>query len=391
MGGGSGGHVTPVVAVLHELKIRHPEAEIRFWCDRYFADSARVTMGDVGAGVPVDTIISGKLRRYNHLSLWQHITMPGIVFPNIIDIFKVFFGFIQSFAKLIAWRPGVVFLKGGFVCLPVGWAARLLRIPYVIHDSDAHPGLTNRLLSRGAAVIATGAPLEYYSYPASKTKYVGIPVDEKFRVYSPKEQQAIRQDIQFVADKPVIVATGGGLGAARINQAILFKLSEYRQLANLALVAGAQQYDELRAQVGLDSSDFKLYPFVPPEKMQQLLAAADVVITRAGATTMLELAALGRATVMVPNARLTAGHQVKNAKVYADAGAGLIVEEIDDGDIARLANDIYQATEKVLKDDKLRSSLERSIQKLAKPEAAREVALMLEAAYQPVRKEPLER
>ena len=108
--------------------------------------------------INVSKISAGKFRRYNHLNFWQHLMIPSIVFPNIRDLFLIIAGFFQSFFKLIFWRPDVIFIKGGYVCLPVGVAAHLLRIPFVIHDSDAHPGLTNRILSKYATKIATGAP-----------------------------------------------------------------------------------------------------------------------------------------------------------------------------------------------------------------------------------------
>ncbi|HZJ34543.1 MAG TPA: glycosyltransferase, partial [Candidatus Angelobacter sp.] len=146
VGGGSGGHVTPVVAVLRELRRAHPKAEIQFWCDNKFAVQAREIMSNFDAKIPVYTIIAGKLRRYHHLSAMRQLLWPSLVLSNIRDSFLVVVGFLQSVVKLITWRPDVVFTKGGYVCLPVGIAARILRIPLVIHDSDAHPGLTNRIL-----------------------------------------------------------------------------------------------------------------------------------------------------------------------------------------------------------------------------------------------------
>ena len=159
VGGGSGGHVTPVVAVLHELKNQNDSVVIRFWCDRTFASHARSIIKHFDASMSVQTIYSGKFRRYNNVSLWRQVTRPSIVLFNIRDFFLVAIGFVQSVVKLLFWRPDVIFTKGGFVCLPVGMAAKLLGIPLVIHDSDAHPGLTNRILATWATTIATGEPL----------------------------------------------------------------------------------------------------------------------------------------------------------------------------------------------------------------------------------------
>ena len=110
VGGGSGGHVTPVVAVLRELKKHQPKAEVRFWCDFKFAPQARSIMAQFDDGLVVERILSGKLRRYHHLRWWQHFTIPSVLFPNILDTVSIGLGVIQSLVKLLLWRPDVVWL-----------------------------------------------------------------------------------------------------------------------------------------------------------------------------------------------------------------------------------------------------------------------------------------
>src|SRR5664279_4351599 len=211
VGGGSGGHVTPVAAVLRELKQRDQTVNIRFWCDRKFSKQARGLIGNLDPTIPVSTIISGKLRRYHNIPVWRQLLRPvSIVLPNLRDGLLVGVGFVQSLVKLIIWRPDVVFTKGGYVCMPVGIAARVLRIPLVIHDSDAYPGLTNRVLARFAQAIATGAPLKHYPYPASKTRYVGIPIASDFIPLSSAQQAEVKKELGFDPDKPLVVVTGGG-------------------------------------------------------------------------------------------------------------------------------------------------------------------------------------
>ena len=180
VGGGSGGHVTPVAAVFKEIKQQNPQAELSFWCDKKFEGAARKIIANVDGDIPVSVIHAGKLRRYHHLKWWQHLIEPSVLLPNLRDACLVLIGFVQSFFKLLLLRPDVIFTKGGYVCLPVGWAARVLGIKIVVHDSDAHPGLTNRLLAKRAALIATGAPLKYYHYPKDKSHYVGIPISKDF-------------------------------------------------------------------------------------------------------------------------------------------------------------------------------------------------------------------
>lgn len=289
---------------------------------------------------------------------------------NLRDSFLVIIGCIQSFIKLVLWRPDVVFTKGGYVCLPVGLAAKLLNIPLVIHDSDAHPGLTNRILSKWATAIATGAPLEYYNYPKKKSHYIGIPITSDFHAFSTDERAAARESWGVDQHNPLVVVTGGGLGALRINNAVVEVLSSLRRLGSIVLVAGSAQYDELKALVPQNSKHFQLHPFIS-HNMAELLGAADVVVARAGATTILELAALRIPTILIPNAKLTGGHQTKNAAVYADAKAVIIVDE---DQLEKDRGLLVTAIKDVLDDTSLRSRLSKNISVFARPHAAKDMA-----------------
>jgi UDP-N-acetylglucosamine--N-acetylmuramyl-(pentapeptide) pyrophosphoryl-undecaprenol N-acetylglucosamine transferase len=372
VGGGSGGHVTPVVAVLKEIKALHPKTELRFWCDKNFAPQARATVGAFDKTIPVQTIAAGKFRRYHHLTVLQQLMWPSLMLQNFGDVFKVAAGFLQSFFKLIFWRPDVVFTKGGYVCLPVGLAARILHIPLVIHDSDAHPGLTNRILSRWATAIATGAPLEYYPYPVGKTKYIGIPIAQEFSPYTAAEQLDAKKEWGVAVDRPLIVVTGGGLGATRINEVVAETLRSLQRLGSVVLVAGAGTYDTLRALLPADDEHFQLYPYVT--NMHTLLGAADVVVARAGATTILELVALQKPTILIPNGKLTGGHQLKNAAVYEQADAVIVLDEnkLDDNK-ALLA----KAIARLLDEPAETKKMARRFGAFSKPDAAKDMAAMI--------------
>ena len=316
--------------------------------------------------------MAGKFRRYQHLSKLQHFLIPSVVFLNIRDLFFVMAGLGQSLFRLLVWRPDVVFLKGGYACLPVGWAAWLLRIPIVIHDSDAHPGLTNRLLAPVAKRIATGVSLDHYNYPVKKSSYVGIPIDSAYKQLSEAERQSVKKSLGFDHKRPLTVFIGGGQGARQINDAVALHLDALLKLTNIILIAGSGHYDELRSLTPQNDPRFKLEAFVS-HGLPQLLGAADIVVTRAGATALLELAMMARPTIVVPSKRLI--WQVKHAKLYVDMQAVYPLDEdafSEPGDTS-----LVTAVQRLLGDANLREKLAHNLHRLARPEAARDLAKII--------------
>lgn len=359
-----------------EIKRQLPNAELRFWVDKKFAPQAREIMGHFDKNIPVQTIFAGKFRRYHHLSVLQHIIWPSLILANLRDSFLVIFGFIQSFIKLIVWRPDVIFTKGGYVCLPVGIAAHILSIPIVVHDSDAHPGLTNRVLSRWARAIATGAPLDYYDYPKEISRYVGIPIADDFHVFSAQERKVARDKWGISHAKPLVVVTGGGLGASRINDAVVYSLKDLLRFTSVVLISGVGQYDELRAITPVNDKDFQLHAFVSKD-MAKLLGAADIVVARAGATTILELAAIGKPTILIPNAKLTGGHQLKNAAVYNNENAAVVLNE---DQMVENPHILVDAVKELLSNEKETQKMAKKFTTFARPNAAKDVAQMIISA-----------
>ena len=361
------------MAVLGEIRKIHPRARVRFWCDFKFANQATSIVHHFDKNIPVQRIISGKLRRYHQLSLARQLLSLSVVALNIRDIFLTMIGFLQSFIKLIIWRPDVVFAKGGYVCLPVGFAAHILRIPLVIHDSDAHPGLTNRILGIWASAIATGAPLEYYSYSSKKAVYTGIPVSDEFREFSAKEQSEAKSRWGVQSNRPLIVITGGGLGAQRINDATVVVLDDLLRLGSVVLISGAGQYDELRSLTPPNSPRFQLHSFISKD-IALLLGAADVVVARAGATTIFELASMVKPTILIPNGQLTGGHQLKNAAVYSAKDAVRIIDEDD------MVNDpqiLVSTVKDVLHNPENSRQMAKRFESFVRPNAAHDVADMI--------------
>ena len=374
-GGGSGGHVTPALAVLRELYRQDKNLKAYFITDRKFAAAASGIMAKAEFEVRMKRIYAGKLRRYHKVGVLRQLLDLPTIARNIRDLFLVGIGFLQSYRFLRRVKPDVVFTKGGFVCLPVGLAAKTLKIPLVIHDSDAHPGLTNRMLAKYATVIGTGAPVENYNYPQGRTHYVGIPVDRAFHPLKNAEQQKLKAELGLHdTKKPLLVVTGGGLGARNINRAVATIANQLLDSVAIVHLTGTSNYQETVAAAP-EHIDYIIKPFLPG--LSTALGAADIVVTRAGATSLAELAALAKPTIIIPAAYLPNGHQTKNADVYAKAGAAVVIEEekikLDHRKLTRVILALAASAEK-------REILGRKIYTFAKPDAALDMAALIAEA-----------
>ena len=230
-------------------------------------------------------------------------------------------------------RPNVIFLKGGFVSLPVGLIARLFKIPYIIHESDTVAGLANRILMKKASKVAFGMPIsEELQKEHPNYVWTGIPVGPEFKSVSPTAQIGLKKAFSFNPDKPLVVITGGSQGSENLNEATRAILPELLKFTSVGLVAGRKHYEDMVDLKKYENwekasleSNFRMWEF--NTTMNELMGAADVVVSRAGATTIAELASLKKAVILVPFAPLPGGHQVKNAERLVAKGAASMVND----------------------------------------------------------------
>ncbi len=376
-GGGSGGHITPLLAVAHELKRERLDVRIIFIGQR----------GDALGDIPAEdknidemhTVRAGKFRRYHGEGFWRHLIDIPTLLKNARDAVWTLVGIWQSFWLLKDLRPDVIFVKGGFVGVPVGLAAAALKIPYVTHDSDALPGLANRLISRWAKKHAVALPKEVYSYPARKTITVGVPVSHKYRPLSAREITECRKRLGLDNFDPIILVTGGGLGAKRLNDAVAANASallERYPKAGIVHIAGRNHETEVRKRyqqlLGKDSRRVVVKGFVT--NLYMYSGVADVVVTRAGATAIAEFAAQAKPCVVVPNPLLTGGHQLKNAKELQERKAIRVVSE----DVLAEDHLALMAPLVDLLDHPQRAALlGKRLAAMAHPDAAKELAMLL--------------
>lgn len=395
VGGGSGGHITPAMSVIREIFHKYPNTQVEFWTDRKYyknisnlANEMAVSWGEEGVSrknkqyIRVRKIFAGKFRRYHGLKIKDYFdngakTFFDVVFGNLVGAFGFLLGLVQSFLRLLGKknRPDVIFLKGGFVGLPVGMVAGFLKIPYVIHESDAVFGLTNRILMKKAAKIATGVPVQAEKYGAeiaSKIEWVGIPVAPEFAPVSSSLQSELKRELGFNSRKKLVVITGGSQGSEHLNTATRAILERLLEDASVGLIAGRKYYDEMLELKDFEKwnrakldSDFRMWSFSP--KMHEILGAADLVVSRAGATTISELAALEKPVILVPFEKLPGGHQAKNAERLQKAGA---VEVVSDAKMEEKPELLLSKIKELLDDDEKRAGLAFNLKKIAKSDAS---------------------
>ncbi len=407
VGGGSGGHITPALATVREILELKPRTRVEFWTDRkYYQNVVKITT-EIGVSwgeksklsgkrqyVQVKKIAAGKFHRYN----WKlkdyfenlDITLKDIIWGNLCGFIGFTGGIIQSIFRLLpkSKRPDVIFLKGGFVGLPVGIVARWFKIPYVVHESDAVPGLANRVLMKRAVIVAQGVPFEMPEKDDTSDKavalrkarknwrFTGIPVAAEFKPVPAGKQKTLKKAFGFDPEKPLVVITGGSQGAAHLNQTVREILPEMLKFASVGLVAGREKYEEMvdlkkyedweKAKL---QSNFRLWAFCTT--MNELMGAADVVISRAGATTIAELAGLQKAVILVPFEKLPGGHQVKNADRLAEQGA---VAAIYDERMLKEPELLLELTRKLVRSPRVRADLAARLHEMANPESAADLA-----------------
>lgn len=326
-----------------------------------------------GVGLTFAPISAGKFRRNHFDSGFAKIFNLNTLGPNARDTLRTVQGVGQAMRILRTFKPEVVFLKGGYVCLPVGIAAKMLNIPFVIHESDATPGLTNRILSRWASKIAVGFPVKSYRmFEPDKLVYVGNPVRSDILTAHRLEGIA-----HFGLDEtvPVILITGGSQGAAQINNVVLDSLDRLTKKYQIIHQTGEGEiarimFELSRRPKSQATRRYHPYGFLMGD-MGLALAAADLVIGRAGVNTINDSAVLGKPTILIPNYEM-AGHQVENARVLSRQGAVRVL------DGARLsAEGFANEIDYVLGNETEQARLSAAIRVFGRPRAAEELASLV--------------
>lgn len=313
-GGGTGGHVYPIIAIARELRRLYQRNNLELFYLGPKEDFSLILLSQ--EDFKIKTIISGKVRRY-------------FSFQNIVDIlFKIPLGFIQSIFLLSAINPSMVFSKGGSGSIAVTFAARILGIPVFLHESDIVPGLSNQKSAKWAKKIFVSFQKTEYFNP-EKIVVTGNPIRKEL---TEGDKAKAAEIFNLTLSKPIFLVIGGSQGAEAINDFILLVLNDLLKKYEIIHVTGTENLRATiaEAQVVGEKDMAKYYHSIgllDEEQMKHAYKVADLIISRSGSGSIFEIAANAKPSVLIPLPSAAGNHQFKNAYAYAETGAAVIVEQ----------------------------------------------------------------
>lgn len=347
-GGGSGGHIFPIIAIARAIR-EMPEGKD---VDLVFVGPCKGMKEEFSRnGIVSHNLYTGKVRRY--LSL-----------RTLVDAPLLLVGLVQSYWHLLWSMPDIVFSKGGFGAFPVVLVAWTFRIPIIVHESDSVAGLTNRLMGRFCSTIITSFPGEQPELPSEKLVRLGNPV---------RDLRPRKGGRRAAGEKATLLVLGGSQGAQQINELIFQSLATLTERYEIIHQAGEKNLRN--AQEAHTEMPARLRPSYHPEGfldedgMRAAFVKADLVISRAGSGSIFEVALVGKPSILIPLASSAAGHQQENALRYERTGACIVLDPA----LLKPA-ELIKAIDVLMKDEARRSKMARAARSFARPNAASEIA-----------------
>lgn len=341
-GGGTGGHIYPAIAIANEIKLRFPEAEVLF-----VGALGKMEMQKVPeAGYPIVGLpIMGLQRR---------LTLKNLAFP-----FKLLRSLSKARQVIKEFKPDVVIGTGGYASGPLLRVASSRGIPTLIQEQNSLAGVTNRLLGKKVDVVCVAYPgMEQY-FPKEKIVVTGNPLRQDLLDMGRKKEEALKV-FDIDPSKKVVLVLGGSLGARRINQLVEQHLEDFRShQVQLLWQTGSLYYQEYKKYE--EPGQVQVYEFL--RRMDLAFMAADLIISRAGAGTVSELAQAGKPVVFIPSPNVAEDHQTKNAQAIVSGQAAVLIPEAD------LDDQFKELFFPLLEDGERMETLGRNFKKMAKPDA----------------------
>jgi UDP-N-acetylglucosamine--N-acetylmuramyl-(pentapeptide) pyrophosphoryl-undecaprenol N-acetylglucosamine transferase len=345
-GGGTGGHIYPAIAIANELKLHYPSAEFLFVGAKDKMEMQKVPQ----AG-------------YKIKGLWISGIQRKLTFQNLIFPFKLLSSLWDSYRVIKKFKPNVVIGTGGFASGAVLKMATLMNVPIVVQEQNSYPGITNKLLASKASSICVAYEGLDKFFPKDKIKLTGNPVRQDLLDIDTKRIQSLTY-FELDSTKRTLLVLGGSLGARRINQLIAQEIDFITQLGvQVIWQCGKLYYD--------DYSHFNtkenVHVLAFIDKMDLVYAAADIIISRSGASSVSELCIVGKPTIFVPSPNVSEDHQTKNALAIVEKKAAILLKE------SELEEKFKNTFADLLSNDDMQNKLSKKIHKLALPNATKEI------------------
>ena len=345
-GGGTGGHIYPAIAIADEIKRRNPEAEILFVGAKNRMEMQKVP----AAGYSIKGLwISGIQRK---------LTLDNLSFP-----LKLISSLFKSHQILKQFKPDVVIGTGGFASGPLLKAANQKNIPTLIQEQNSYAGITNKWLAKDAQKICVAYEgMEKY-FPSSKIQFTGNPVRQDLLKIDENNEKAIAH-FELRPEKKTILVLGGSLGAKKINELIEENIVFFKE-QNVQLIwqTGKLYYEKFKAYAA--NEHIKVHQFL--NEMDLAYAAADLIISRAGAGSVSELCVVGKPVIFIPSPNVAEDHQTKNARSISQSNAAIYLKE------SALKEEFKNTFAGLLKNEKKQQELSENIKKMAKPNATKDI------------------
>lgn len=344
-GGGTGGHIYPAIAIANELKLQFPDAEFLFVGAKDKMEMQKVPQ----AGYEIKGLWIAGLQR--------KLTLQNMMFP-----LKLASSLLESKRIIKQFKPNVVIGTGGFASGPLLQAAGSAGIPTVVQEQNSFPGITNKLLSKKANAICVAYENLERFFPKEKIVLTGNPVRQDLIDIDSKRDEAITF-YGLDPNKKTLLVLGGSLGARKINQLIEKELQNFlSQNVQIIWQCGKLYFEEYKK---FNQLNVKVIDFI--ERMDFVYASADVIISRAGASSVSELCIVGKPVIFIPSPNVAEDHQTKNAQAIVDAKGAILLKEI------QLENEFSIVFEALLKDEGKQQQLSANIKKLARPDATKQI------------------
>ena len=348
-GGGTGGHIFPAIAIADELKRRLPDAEILFVGAKDRMEMQKVPQ----AGYPIEGLwISGLQRKLS----WQNLLFP----------LKFISSLLKSRSIIKRFKPDAVIGTGGFASGAVVKVAGQMGIPTFIQEQNSYAGITNKMLAKNAHKICVAYDAMEQFFPKEKIVKTGNPIRDGLLNIAEYRSEGLSY-FHLDSQRKTLLVLGGSLGARRINQLIEQQLPLFEQLGVQVLwQCGKLYYEEYKKY---NSEQVRVLAFI--DRMELAYAAADVIISRAGASSVSELCVVGKPVIFIPSPNVAEDHQTKNARAIADKQAAILLRE------SELNEQFANTFSKLIADEAQQEALSAHIKALAQPNATKDIVTLI--------------